>query len=551
MAGRVNVYVIWYGSFPSWSSTHSLVDYFISNWGASHSYAVVRNYTDNTGARVAPELSFAEEFIDSTASAGTNLGSAEITTYISNLINRPSPAFPFDPNGIYLFIFGQHISVSGFCGDCAYHGTATVYGRSPNIKYGVIGAGNCGGCGVPSSPNGNSYADATVNAIAHEVAETVTDPYDNAWGTGQNEIGDKCNFVFDEQHKTPNGGSATAQVGANYYMIQKLWTNTSGGGCYSGYSPPAAIIWQLGAGGVLAAWKMQDENTVSSYIGYNISGQNVVAVGDFQNGIDPQVLTITANTPTNTALTMTTLHSDGTSASSPLFAANFDSTAWTLATGDFNGDGFSDILFSNPSSGDVWVYFMQGTTILNTQYVGNYLPWIPQGVADFNGDGLADIFWVDSPANVYSVWTSYAPASGPSVSFTIWGAVSLARTPILAAADLNGDSRADVIYYPNDPFTLFTDEVNFLSNYGLSSTTILPGYAGATAPPWAGLVDANRDGTADVYVQTSSGLVISPFATWKTLYDLPIFGIALNDNGRANSDAGGWKVVATGGFKEN
>jgi len=556
MSGRVNVYVVWYGSFPSWSSTQSLVDYFIANWGASHSYATVRNYTDSSGARVAPELALAGEFVDNPPSIGTNLTDSDVATYFSNAINKPSPTFPFDPNGIYLFIFGQHISFQGFCADCAYHGSKTVYGHSPDIKVAVIGAGNCSDCGVPSSPNGNPYADATVNAISHEIAETVTDPYDNAWGTNQNEIGDKCNFNFSEQHPTPNGGSATARVGANYYMIQKLWSPTNGGGCYSGYSPPAAIVWQQGAGGAVGAWKMQDANTVAAYLNYNVAaGQNVIAVGDFSNGIDPQVLTIGSGNLG--PVTMTTLHGDGTSSSAAVSGAFAQWNAMDnkiVATSDFNGDGFGDILATNPRTGDTSLYFMQGATVLNAQYIGSYLPWLPQGAADFNGDGLADILWVDNPDWLYGFWMTSASAGSASVGFTVWPLANISYPmSILGAADINGDSRAEVLYYPRsdgkmfaDQFVLWTNPMDLWVEEG--ATGNLPYYPGPYTPPFAGFVDVNRDGTADMYYQGKVGLRFDVMEDWKVgLYGFfwgtvsaPSFG-----------DSGGWTVVGTGGFKEN
>jgi hypothetical protein len=40
-------------------------------------------------------------------------------------------------------------------------------------------------------------------------------------------------------------------------------------------------------------------------------------------------------------------------------------TAWkAIGTGDFNGDGFSDILFQNKSTGQVSVWEMDGTSLI-------------------------------------------------------------------------------------------------------------------------------------------------------------------------------------------
>jgi hypothetical protein len=559
MAGRVNVYIVWYGSFPSWSSTQSLITYFISNWGASHSYGVLRSYADSTGARVAPQLALAGQYIDGAASIGTSVSDSQIQTYINSALTaKPVPIFPVDSNGIYLFIVGTNISVSrgngSLCGDnsagfCGYHSREGIAGTTTTVKYALVGGASCFGCpsyGKPS-PNGNSFADATVNVIAHEAAEIVTDPYNNAWGTGESEVGDLCNWDFSEQYHAPNGTYATAQVGANYYMIQKLWSPTNGGGCYSGYSPPAALIWQEGPGGQIGAWQMQDQGTISSYLYYPSipTGQTVLAVGDFSNGIDPQLLTIGSSPG---PLTMWTLHNDQTATAATFSALPF--VDWysgsnnIVGTADVDGDGYGDILAVNPSQGDVWLYFMQGTTLKASQYIGNYLPWRPVATADVNGDGLADIVWVDATDQIYGVWTSYL--SQGVVKFAIWPTVRLNGT-ILAVGDLNGDARADVLYKPIGN-AMSADEFVF-SGANLTTRAISLGNPERPyIPPWAGLVDANRDGTLDLYAQTASGLNIVPTLSWKTSQSLGS-NIVWGSRGPTFGDSG-WQVVGIGGFKE-
>jgi hypothetical protein len=554
MTGWVNVYVIWYGTFPSWSSTQTLVDYFIAHWGASHSYGVLRSYTGSNG-RVAPELALAGESLDS-GSRGTRLGDSDIQALVSTAITNGT--FPSDTNGIYLVFIGQGVTVtSGLCADggyCGYHDHETV--NSADIKFGIVGSGNCtGGCGVPHLPNGNAYAEAMINTIAHEIAETVTDPDINAWGAGASldEVGDKCNFNFSEQHNAPNGVPATAQVGDNYYFIQKLWTPTNGGGCYSGYSPPAAIVWQEGSGGQIGAWKMTDPNTVSSYLYYNTypQGQTVVAVGDLFNDVNPDILSID---PSMTGPLMATeLYPNGLTGFATLFDYA-DLVDWKIvAVADVNGDGFGDILWTNPSSGDTWLYLMQGSTTLNMQHLGAFLPWLPQGAADFDGNGTADILWVDNADNIYSIWQSLATGGTGDVPFNFPPAVDLG-VPIVGAGDFNGNSRADVLKLRTSDNAMFVDlpifsQANpsfYTSEYWLG---VLPTYPNQVpyAPPFAGLVDPNRDGTSDFYVQMPGGLQIFTLGNWKTG---DFAGFTIISNSQVFGD-GDWTVVGTGGFSEN
>jgi hypothetical protein len=569
MAGRVNVYLIWYGSnFPAWSQTESIVEYFISNWGASHSYGVLRNYTGSNG-RVAPQLALAKVSLDS-GSRGTSLADADIQTLVRTAIQNNT--FPADSNGIYVVIVGRGISVNSgsngsLCGGyCGWHSVMNVNGV--DIKFVLDGSGNCSNCQTFSTPNKDLYAEQMVNTLAHEIAETVTDPDLNAWGNGtQNEVGDKCNFDFSERHMDPNNVPATAKVGMAYYTIQKIWSPTAGGGCYSGYAPPAAVVWQNGPGGAIGAWKMKDSNTVAAYINYNSIplGQNVLAVGDFSNGIDPQVLTIA--TSGSGPVTMWTLHADGTATSAVMFGGL--SPGWKITgTSDFNGDGFSDILFTNAGSGDVELYLMQGTTLLNFQELGILLPWFPQGTADFDGDGLGDIFWVDNTDQLYSVWRSQVSPGVAGVTFNYSPAASMSTATfghpvhgVLGVADFNGDSRADVLYLPSNwpgsgDGILAADVIlwPFEQEHFWVANSIFP-----DSPAFSGVVDVNRDGTSDFYMQTSTGVKFFTMGDWKWIP--PVYGPLLNSptlaaeefavigTSPALSDTG-WVVVGTGGFKE-
>jgi hypothetical protein len=50
-------------------------------------------------------------------------------------------------------------------------------------------------------------------------------------------------------------------------------------------------------------------------------------------------------------------------------------------TGDFNGDGMSDILFRNVATGSIAIWFMNGTAVLSTAGVGTIgTDWTIQGV---------------------------------------------------------------------------------------------------------------------------------------------------------------------------
>src|SRR5262249_28261159 len=61
-------------------------------------------------------------------------------------------------------------------------------------------------------------------------------------------------------------------------------------------------------------------------------------------------------------------------------------------THDFNGDGMSDILWYNTTSGQVVAWLVNGTSVIGSGSPASaQSPWAVVGQRDFNGDGFADI----------------------------------------------------------------------------------------------------------------------------------------------------------------
>ena len=75
-----------------------------------------------------------------------------------------------------------------------------------------------------------------------------------------------------------------------------------------------------------------------------------------------------------------------------------------VGTGDFNGDGKSDILWRD-TAGDVAVWQMNGTQIQSPAVILT-LPtdWKVAGTADINGDGKTDILWQNADTGQTAVW---------------------------------------------------------------------------------------------------------------------------------------------------
>jgi hypothetical protein len=125
-------------------------------------------------------------------------------------------------------------------GYCGYHADI----GSARLLYAVIPYNALDGHCRSSRPRPNgSTADPTISTIAHELAETATDPLGDAWSDDSgNEIADLCLHNFGPDVGGSSGPTAYNQVidGGHYYL-QDLWSNY-GHGCAATAPPDHVAI---------------------------------------------------------------------------------------------------------------------------------------------------------------------------------------------------------------------------------------------------------------------------------------------------------------------
>ena len=178
-------------------------------------------------------------------------------------------------------------------------------------------------------------------------------------------------------------------------------------------------------------------------------------------------------------------------------------TVWSVAgVGDFNGDGNADILWRNTSTGDLAIWEMNGTTILNanTAGLGNVpLNWSVVGIGDFNGDGKADILWRNATNGNVAIWEM----NGTTVlnaNTATFGNMP-ASWSAAGTGDFNGDGNSDI---------LWRDGSGDIAIWEMNGTTILnPSTTGvgSLSTVWtvAETGDFNGDGKSDILWHDSSG----------------------------------------------
>ena len=78
-----------------------------------------------------------------------------------------------------------------------------------------------------------------------------------------------------------------------------------------------------------------------------------------------------------------------------------------IGTGDFNGDGLSDILWQqHTTSGQASIWEMNGNALIGGGAVNpNPGPaWKAIGTGDFNGEGLTDVLFQNTTSGQDSIW---------------------------------------------------------------------------------------------------------------------------------------------------
>ncbi len=241
-----------------------------------------------------------------------------------------------------------------------------------------------------------------------------------------------------------NGTAYSSSVSLG--VIPTYWS-ISGVGTFGGGSQ-ADIVWTNTATGERLIWIMNGTSFSSSVsLGIVPAELRISAVGNLNGNGSADLVMTNAETNQRTVWIM-----NGTSYVSTVSLGTVTDN-WVLGQSglqpvelaklDFNGDGQPDILFENTTTGDHYVWLMNGTNFSSSVFIGNVsTQWQVVGTGDFTGDGNADLLWQNSSTGEILIWLM----NGTTYVSSVEVGVAPAGWSVAAVADFNGDGNPDILW---------------------------------------------------------------------------------------------------------
>jgi hypothetical protein len=247
------------------------------------------------------------------------------------------------------------------------------------------------------------------------------------------------------------------------------------------------VLWH-NASGEVDTWLMNNgQMTGGTVVSTLSSAWQFAGIGDFTgDGTSDVVWHNTATGEVDSWLITNGHLSSGT-------AIGHASSAWqSLGTGDFYaaGDGISDLLWRNTTTGEVDIWLMNNGQVYGGTALGSVSSaWQFAGIGDFSGSGTSDILWHNTATGEVDTWLiGYNQLTGG----TAIGHASSAWQS-LGTGDFTGTGTSDILWR-----NTVTGEVDtwVMNNNHVSGGTVL----GSVSSAWqfAGIGYFTGTGTSDI-----------------------------------------------------
>jgi hypothetical protein len=446
MTGDTNLHLIFYGHLPQ--ASKDLVTAFATDLSGSPTANVLTTFGDTNGDRPSGHFK-----VDTRSLSASSFGATLDDNVFSAIVFSIDGLSP-DQHGVYVFVSGDDVDAmhkgSSYCpqGVGGWHHGVTVGTKIARIAF-IGSRAFCrhGGACTEAGPNGTcSDADHQAQVTWHEVAEAVSDPHGGAYTP---EIGDLCEGDFhsddpsraaagyvqlDLDYPAANGATANVHLGAHDYSLQPIWQNVPGGGCarrvvlqrpsvpLRGFPAGDLNFDSLGdllmhntdSGKVLTRQVDGFGNFGTAQVAGTVGpGAQILGVADFDGDGVQDILWRFFD---GGRLTVWHLAANANNTSSTAIALSIPAEWAIKAVGDFDGNGFADILFLNQLNQTAKVWHNPGAFL---PFTIDQLPFVSPhpaqdenldsvGAGDIDGDGKSDILWRHfhaGSADTYRFWT--------------------------------------------------------------------------------------------------------------------------------------------------
>ena len=173
------------------------------------------------------------------------------------------------------------------------------------------------------------------------------------------------------------------------------------------------------------------------------------------------------------------------------------SSTWSIGgIGDFNGNGYGDLLW-HESSGAVILWMMDGATLgTSASLPGVSSSWRPVGAGDFNNDGFSDILWRAADGENH-IWFLNGPVLDASLAIP---AAPGAGWTAVGVGDFDADRHADILWRHTDG----TNRIWFMDGAEIVRTADTLSRADSD---WSvgSVGDFDGDGYADILWRSAAG----------------------------------------------
>ena len=223
--------------------------------------------------------------------------------------------------------------------------------------------------------------------------------------------------------------------------------------------------------------------------------------------------------------------------------------------GDFNGDGLTDLLWWDPDTNRITIWFMDGGSVKEVSEPLEGLDisqWLLIGAGDLNGDGVSDILWWNPETGEVLFWYPPSnPGETPRSTFQVIStpcAETMSGNMVLSyLGDIDGDGRDDILWrdYAGGEVTLWLmgedGQPQFVGppipvDEGLA-TGDGPAISGALNWQVGGLADADGGGTDVIW----KNALDNSLATWAM--DGPVIAGVVPENRGLGLD---WRLAGLG-----